>query len=129
MPTNVRIVQAGEFIKATPSGVLDLVASEQLLAEVAKASRRVPDAHVLLDTRNAMAILNTSDLWTLAAKAASEAAKSRRRTAVLCPAERFDHARFFAMCAERHSLNIRAFVDYEHAIEWLIGTDAYATPA
>ena len=78
---------------------------------------------------NAMAILNTSDLWTLAAKAASEAAKSRRRTAVLCPAERFDHARFFAMCAERHSLNIRAFVDYEHAIEWLIGTDAYATPA
>jgi hypothetical protein len=124
MPTNVRIVHAGEFIRATPSGVLDLVASEQLLADLTRTSKRLPDAHVLLDTRNAMTTLNTSDLWTLAEKAANDVERTRRRTAVLCPAERFDHARFFAMCAERHSLNIRAFVDYEHAIEWLIGTGA-----
>lgn len=122
MPTNVRIVQAGEFIRATPSGVLDLVASQQLLADIAAASKRLSDAHVLLDTRNAMTVLDTADLWTLAENAATHAAAPRVRTAVLCPAERFDHARFFAMCAERHSLNIRAFVDYEHAIDWLVGT-------
>jgi hypothetical protein len=127
MPTNVRIVQAGEFISATPSGVLDLAASQQLLADIAMAARRRTDAHVLLDTRKAMAVLDTGDLWTLAQNAATHAPPTSARTAVLCPAERFDHARFFAMCAERHSLNIRAFVDYEHAIEWLIGTDGRAT--
>ena len=78
---------------------------------------------MLLDTRRAMALLTTSDLWTLAEQVASTAENRMRRTAVLCSAERFDHARFFVMCAERHSLSMRAFVDYEHAMDWLLHGD------
>ena len=43
-----------------------------------------------------------------------------RRTAILCPIERFDHARFFALCAEHRGFNIQAFTSYEEAMEWLL---------
>ena len=37
--TNVKIIDAREFVRATPGGVLDLEASEKLLLEIAEASR------------------------------------------------------------------------------------------
>jgi len=39
---------------------------------------------------------------------------------VLCPLEKFDHSRFFALCAENRGFSIRAFTSYEEAMEWLI---------
>ena len=123
MPTNVKIIHARDFIRATPGGVLDLQASERLLLDIVDASGQVPDVDVLLDTRKTMTVLSISDLWGLAQKVSTAGAKSLRRTAVLCPAERFDHARFFSLCGERHGLDIRAFLDYEHAMEWLIASD------
>ena len=123
MPTNVKIIHARDFIRATPGGVLDLQTSERLLLDIAEASSQLPGVDLLLDTRNSMTLLSTSDLWELAQKVSSAGAKSLRRTAVLCPAERFDHARFFSMCAERHGFEIRAFLDYEHAMEWLVESD------
>jgi len=123
MPTNVKIIHARDFIRATPGGVLDLQASEALLLDIVEASGQIADVDVLLDTRRTMTVLSTSDLWGLAQKVAIAGAKSVRRTAVLCPAERFDHARFFSMCGERHGLDIRAFLDYEHAMEWLVAGD------
>jgi hypothetical protein len=123
MPTNVEVIEACEFIRATPAGILDLEASRKLLSEMAQASTGLSDLHVLLDTRRAMTLLTTSDLWTLAQQVASAAQNRVRRTAVVCSDERFDHARFFVMCAEQHSLNMRAFVDYERAMDWLLHGD------
>ena len=123
MPTNVKIIHARDFIRATPGGVLDVQASEKLLLEVAEASSQVPDVDLLLDTRNTMTVLSTADLWALAQKVSNTGARSLRRTAVLCPAERFDYAQFFSLCGERHGLEIRAFLDYEHAMEWLVSED------
>jgi len=123
MPTNVKIIHARDFIRATPGGVLDLQASERLLLDVAQVSGRLPEVDLLLDTRNTMTVLSTADLWALAQKVAGTGAKSLRRTAVLCPAERFDYAQFFSLCGERHGLEIRAFLDYEHAMEWLVSAD------
>ena len=123
MPTNVKIIHARDFIRATPGGVLDVQASEKLLLEVAKVSSQVPDVDLLLDTRNTMTVLSTADLWSLVQKVSATGAKSLRRTAVLCPAERFDYAQFFSLCGERHGLDIRAFLDYEHAMEWLVAAD------
>ncbi|HYH41914.1 MAG TPA: hypothetical protein VD867_08015 [Burkholderiales bacterium] len=123
MPTNVKIIQARDFIRATPGGVLDLRASEALLLDITKASGPLPDVDLLLDARNSMTTLSTSVLWALSQKVAAVGATSRRRTAVLCPAERFDHAQFFSLCGERHGFEIRAFLDYEHAMEWLVADD------
>jgi hypothetical protein len=42
------------------------------------------------------------------------------KTAVLCPLARFDHAAFFALCAESRGFQVRAFTSLVGAYEWLI---------
>jgi hypothetical protein len=120
MPTNVRVIRAQDFIRAAPGGVLDLAASEKLLADIVLAAGSLDDYQVLLDTRNAIAVLETSDLYYLAERVAEHAGKLNHMTAVLCPLERFNHARFFTLCTQRRGLNIRPFATYEQAMEWLI---------
>ena len=46
-----------------------------------------------------------------------------RKTAVLCPRERFDNAKFFSLLAGSHGFrHIRAFLNYEDAMEWLLAS-------
>jgi hypothetical protein len=123
VPTNIKIIQARDFISARPGGVLDLHASEKLLEDIVSSSTSLDQFHVLLDTRRTLASLSTTDLWCLSQKLMHADAAAMHKTAVLCPHERFDHARFFAMCAEHRGLNIRAFLAYEDAMQWLIGDD------
>ncbi|MGZ5126937.1 MAG: hypothetical protein ACXWC1_29540 [Burkholderiales bacterium] len=124
MPTNIKIIHARDFVTARPGGILDLEASEKLLADIASASTSLDGFQVLLDTRRALAVLSTFDLWRLAQKLTQDHMSALQKTAVLCPQERFDHASFFsAICAEGRGLNIRAFLSYEDAMEWLIKDD------
>ena len=78
------------------------------------------DYEVLVDTRRVKGRLSATDLWTLAEEMVRFRSNFARRTAILCPLERFDHSRFFALCAENRGFNIRAFTSYEEAMEWLI---------
>ena len=59
-------------------------------------------------------------MWHLAARFAEQLVIARSRTAVLCPVAKFDRAKFFVVCAENRGLNVRAFVSYEDAMEWLL---------
>jgi hypothetical protein len=34
--------------------------------------------------------------------------------------EKFDRARFFALCAENKGFNVEAFTSYEEAMDWLL---------
>ncbi len=127
MATNVRIIHAHDFIKATPEGRFDLEMSKKGLAEIASAAVTLTDYEILLDTRKAQIEMSVTDLWYLASGTRSLAAelvnargRFPKKTAVLCPFGDFDHASFFALCAENRGLNIRAFTSFEDAIEWLI---------
>lgn len=123
MPTNIRVVHAHDFIKATSEGKLDLAASKQLLLEIASASAPLVDYDVVLDTRKAQSELSVTDLWDLAAELSASFRKAFSRplrTAVLCPAERFDHAGFFALCAQNRGFQVSAFTSFADAYEWLI---------
>jgi hypothetical protein len=126
MPTNIRIIRAHEFIKATPEGQLDLQNAKELLIEIAAASGPSFDYEVLIDTRKAQAELSITDLWYLATELSTFRKAFSRKTAVLCPSERFDYAGFFALCAQNIGFRIRAFTSFENAIEWLVeeGPDA-----
>jgi hypothetical protein len=120
MTTDIRIIHAHDFIKATADGQLDLEKSKQLLVEVATASASLVDYEVLLDTRNTESVMSITDLWYLAAELSNLAKPFYGKTAVLCPVENFDYAGFFALCAANRGFRVKAFTSFEEAIEWLI---------
>ena len=121
MPTNIRIIYAHDFIKATPEGHLDLEESKKLLMEIASASAGLADYEIILDTRKAQIEMSATDLWYMASELSKHRSTfSRHKMAVLCPLERFDQAEFFALCAKNRGFQVRAFTSFEDAIEWLI---------
>jgi hypothetical protein len=122
MPTTIRIIHAHDFIQANPEGRLDLEASKTLLLELASASAGLGDHDVILDTRKTKSTLTAFDLWHLAREVAIHRNFLGRKKAVLCPRERFDHAEFFALCAQDRGLQVRAFTSYEEAMEWILET-------
>jgi hypothetical protein len=121
MSTSVRVITSRDFIRATPDGVPDIKRAEDLLAEISRRGESLEDFEVLIDTRQVKGMLTAGELWYLSEQLAKYRRAFSRRTAVLCPVEKFDHTRFFALCAENHGLNVRAFDSYEDAMEWLIG--------
>ena len=127
MPTNIRIIRAHDFLRATPEGRLDLEKSKRLVVEIAAAAVPLTDYEILLDTRKAEVEMSAADLWFLATDVwylAAELVNARghfpKKTAVLCPVERFDRASFFALCAQNTGIKVQAFTSFEDAIEWLI---------
>ena len=122
MPANIRIIHAHDFITATPEGRLDLEASKKLLVEIASAAAPLVDYDIVLDTRKTQSELSATDLCYLVAELSDNFRKAFSRTlkvAVLCPMERSEHAKFFALCAEKTGLHIRAFTSVSDAYEWL----------
>ena len=118
MPTDIRIIHAHDFIKATPEGHLDLEESKRLLVELTSAS--LNDHDIILDTRKAQSEMSILDLWDLAAELDNHRKDSSRKTAIVCPIERFDHAGFFARHAQNRGFRVREFTSFEDAINWLL---------
>ena len=120
MPTNIAIIQTGDFIRAKPDGALDLEASRKVLVEVVSAIPRAGEHNVLIDTRAATPTrLSRNDLWTCVA-AGTQPALAQSRVALLVPVDKQDDAEFFEDVARMEGANIRAFSDFETAISWLI---------
>jgi hypothetical protein len=78
---------------------------------------------VLLDTRKAHSSLSVTNLYYLASEIYKAGRNLPRKTAVLCPQERFDNAAFFALCAQNRGCNVCAFTDFEEAMEWLSSSE------
>jgi hypothetical protein len=94
------------------------------MGEIAKAAEGLDKVEVLIDTRSADGQLGAADLWFLADRLAKHRHAFSGKTAVLCPMERFDRARFFALLADSRGFDIEAFTSYEEAITWLSGERA-----
>ncbi|HEX6267754.1 MAG TPA: hypothetical protein VFZ81_12770 [Burkholderiales bacterium] len=119
MARNIRIISARDFVSAKPDGQFNLEESEQLLREVVGVSEPLEQFDILVDTREAASTLSATDLWFLADRLVKYPKTFAGRTAILCPAERFDHASFFALCAENKGVDMQAFPSYEEAMAWL----------
>jgi hypothetical protein len=121
MPTNIRIIHTHDFIRAAPEGQLDLKESQKLLMAIASALAHLVDYEIIIDTRKAQLEMSATDLWYLAAELSDlRGAFFPKKTAVLCPLERFDQEGFFALCAKNRGFQVRAFTSFEDAIEWLL---------
>ena len=120
MPANVKVIRASEFIRAQADGQANLEKAEQILNDIAHAGAGLNDFDILIDIRKIEGTLSAKELWGLAEKLVSHRGTFDRRTAILCPLINFDHAKFFALCAENRGFNIHVFTAYEDAMEWLL---------
>jgi len=124
MSNNVRVIHPSDFLRARADGQVDRETGKALLAKVAAAAAPLERYQVLIDIRDAVGRLTPEDLHELAAVLADHGPAFLHKTAVLCPRERFDNARFFSLLAASHGFSrIRAFLAYEDAMEWLMAGD------
>ena len=130
MSTNVHIIQPSDFLRATPEGHADLAAAERLLSDIAEKARDIEDFNILIDLRTVSGgLLTAGELWHLAEKFAWHPHIGWRKTAILSPRDRFDNARFFALCAavrRENGADVQPFRSYEDAMEWLLGSPSSA---
>ncbi len=120
MSINIRIIHAHEFIKATLEGQLDLDKVKRLLVEIASASGPSFHYEVIIDARKVQSELSIADLWYVVSDLSELHEAFSRKTAVLCPVERFHFGEFLALCAQNRGLQVNAFTSFEAAMEWLI---------
>ena len=124
MPRNIRVIHHSDFVRARPDGKADLAEGERLMAAIAEASASLADFQILIDTRGLTGVPTDQELFHLATRLVDYGGTFRRRTAVLCPADRLDRANFFAfLAAGRGYANFRAFVTYEEAMDWLLADE------
>jgi DNA-binding response OmpR family regulator len=121
-PTGLRlqIIKAGDFIKSTPTGDLDLKASTKGLAQIADAGYDLHDYTVLIDLRDVVSRLSTADIFDLAFGLTKYGETFRRKTAVLARADSdLKQAGLFEDVAQKQGFSVRAFTVFEDAMFWL----------
>ncbi len=116
----LQIIKAGDFIKSTPEGSLDLKASTKGLAQIAAVGSRLHDYTVLIDLRDVVSRLSMADTFDLAFGLSKYGETFRRKTAVLARADQdLKQARLFEEVAQKRGFSVRAFTIFEDAMFWL----------
>jgi hypothetical protein len=118
MPYNLHIVQPSDFIRLDARGKPDLVESRRALEGIAKLCVERGTDCALLDVRNVKGNMSLTDLYTLAKTFNEMGFNEKHRLAVLHRYEAGERAEMFAMFASSRGWNVRAFENYEQAIEW-----------
>jgi DNA-binding response OmpR family regulator len=116
----IQIIKAGDFIKSTPTGDLDMKASKEGLAQIAATGTDLHEYTILIDLRDIKSRLSTSDIYDLASDLVRYGETFRRKTAVLVRAdEDIGQAAFFESVAQNRGFKVRTFTIFEEAIIWL----------
>lgn len=120
MPVNYKIIQAKDFIKAKPSGEVDLEESKRVLSQIAGMLRLIGDYEVLIDVREAYGNLGQAELCELVGELGRNRDAFISKIAVITREdEQFNKAVFVEMCANIDGFTVLAFTDFEKAINWL----------
>jgi hypothetical protein len=123
MSTNVHVIHPSDFLRARSDGRVDLDMAKSLLAKVAEAAAPLVEYDVLIDIRDVVGQLTPDEIYELAGFLEQFRTAFLRKTAVLCPRERFDNAKLFSLLAgSRGFRHFRAFLSYEDAMEWLLAS-------
>jgi hypothetical protein len=114
----VQIVRAGDFARLDAHGRVDLAASHEALAAVARACVERGTNLALLDVRDVYSDLSATELYSLAAAFNEMGFTRSHKLAVLHRYSGGERASFFARCAAERGWNVRAFESFEDAIDW-----------
>jgi hypothetical protein len=120
MAIDIRVVQAGDFIRTSANGDLDVQVSKELLQRTAAEIKRTSIHHVLIDTRQATADWSTVAMYELATVFVQDPDLTHAKVALLTRHERIDKVRFMALVANNRGAHAMAFEDFEDAIDWLV---------
>jgi hypothetical protein len=118
MAYNLQVVKTSDFVRMDGKGNLDLVESRRALERIAKTCIERGASCALLDVRKVHSDLKYEDLYTLITAFNAMGFRKDHRLAILHRYSGGEKADFFALCASTRGWNVRAFDNYEEAIEW-----------
>jgi hypothetical protein len=120
MAVNYKIIQAKDFIKAKPTGEIDLEQSKKVLGQIAEMVEVIGDYEILIDVRDAYGNMGQDDLCELVLELGRHRDAFKSKIAVIArDDEQFNKAVFGEMLANIDGFAIAAFTDFEEAIDWL----------
>jgi len=123
MDLNLRLIQAKDFLKANPVGEYDLEMTKQLLLTLAMENAYPRQYDVLIDARGASGRLSFPDIMELVQMMIENRDSFRSKLAILAsPGKQFGNAKFMELYAGNRGFRVRAFVDFEEALYWLVAS-------
>ena len=129
----LQIIHASDFIRIGAEGYFDLPASKVALTDMARACRKRGLDHALLDLRDLKLgpkpIYSTQDLLELVKTFKEAGFTKNERLAILYRVDPFHRVRMFTLFSTLRGLTVRAFHDFEAAIDWLSNHDEAPRPA
>jgi len=126
MDLQLHIIHANDFLRACPTGELDLECSKQLLLSLAAANRPPADRDILVDLRTAWASkLETDEMLALARVMVDHLASFQHKMALLiAPDAPGYRAALMEHLADSRGFNVEVFRDFEQAMTWLMSSAA-----
>ena len=133
MPTDLEIIRASEFIRLGAKGKFDFASSKAALAQLAQACRKRGLDRALLDLREVPVpekpLFSPRELAALVGTFREAGFSEQHRLAVLYRSDPHHGARMFAFISTLRGWKVRAFGEFEAALNWLSQEDQYQTVA
>jgi hypothetical protein len=121
MDLNLRVIHSRDFLKATPTGEIDLETSKEALLKLASENSAPGQYDMLIDARHMTGHLKLADISELVNVMIEHRDSFRSKLAILTrPGIGFDHAKFMELYANNRGFQVAAFTDFEEAIGWLM---------
>jgi hypothetical protein len=130
MDLQLRIIHANDFLRACPTGELDLQRSKELLLTLAATNKPPADRDILLDLRSTSgANLETLELVELVRVMVDHLASFQHKLALLIPPDAPGYrAQLVEHLADSRGFNVEVFKDFEEAMTWLMTSTPVSAP-
>jgi hypothetical protein len=117
-----RTITGKDFLKAKPSGEIDLEESKKMLASIALITKPPADYEILLDIRdiNSYKPFRCFEVLAFVRELVKNRSAFQNKIAILSRDDKqLDNSKFVELCATNRGLLLKAFVSFENAVEWL----------
>jgi hypothetical protein len=122
MPHEIHFVPSPGLLHVIVRGEFDYAESRRILADLAAAAGRRPTVPILVDTREAVAMLSATDTYNLASELVEAGVSTSTRLAIVNnPRPDFDRASFLQEIGKHRGLQLRHFHAVDSAVAWLTG--------
>jgi hypothetical protein len=128
-PMELHVIRFREFVRLDANGHLDMAESHAVLSRLAETCRKRGLERSLLDGRGIQTELTPDEIAALVRDLAEMGFTRNQRLALLHKGDPHRRAALFALIAKLRGWKIRAFGDFEEAVDWLSsGLDSRAEP-